>query len=230
MRASVASTEAELSEVPRLGVTGALLIILALHILIIAAIFINAKTTSGGKATAGGSASSKGSASGGNSPSYLTVESDLTSLERSTPYHFIQMGDTYAHVAQKHGVDESELRRINKNETLKSGRILRLPPRKVVAMNDPEIERLRLNGRNGRETALVKPLVRYQDVSEVPVSRAHLHPVIDDSAAVAPRVENRSVAPRAAVAPVDQKSLLRANNSLDPRKLQVGMKLVVPAR
>jgi len=247
LKASVAASDGELgSEVPRLGVTGALLIILALHILIIAAILFNAKTTSSGsKATASDGSESFGTGNG-DGPSYLTVESDLSSLEENTPYHYVQMGDTYARIAQKHGVDESELRRRNKNEALKSGKILSLPPRRVVAMNDPEIERLKLNSRKGRDTALVKPRIQYQQVREVPLNREHLYPVVNDQAAEAPRINQPSQRPQANRRHVvrsgdsiwrisrnynvSQASLLRANNNLDPRKLRVGMKLVIPSR
>lgn len=60
------------------------------------------------------------------------------------PY-LVGSGDTYASIAQKNEVDEQALRDINRHRLIQSGAVLKLPPKKIVAMEPADVSEIRAN-------------------------------------------------------------------------------------
>jgi len=153
-------------------------------------------------------------------------------------------GDNYPRIAAAQEVDESDLRVANDNRPIVAGMLLKIPPRRIVAMEPPEVTAI-------RDKATAAPVQKDDGLVEaVPVNTANapkaqvVRPAVDrpTSASVAP------VAPAAAAASgktyvvqpgdnvwrianrfkVDQQALMKLNGINDPKKLKLGMTLNIP--
>lgn len=163
----------------------------------------------------------------------------LTSGEK--PY-VVKPGDNYGRIAAAAGVDEQDLRQINQHANIGPGLILKIPPKRIVAEEPAEVTAIRAQVPSDRDRGLVDAV----DVSNAP----RAHPVKVETTKVKgggtkaePAVETTSratgksyvvqsgdsVSRIAGRYKVDQKALMRANSISDPRKMKVGMKLVIPS-
>lgn len=230
------------SDEPNLSVARALIVILLIHIVAISGIFIHNHFFS---QTAGGSEA------GGEAPQSAAVVAAPVESERlpilregDEPY-IVQTGDTYPKIAAARGVAEDDLRRVNENIPLRSGRILKMPGRRIVALEPSEMERVRTGG-----------LVSTAQPAEQPLLVTPHGGPASDSASGATTISNP--APRAIIvepaAPTDATTatshtvvsgdtlwriaskykvttdaLMKANGIDDPKKLRLGMTLKVPA-
>ena len=150
----------------------------------------------------------------------------LTSGER--PY-IVRAGDNYARIAAAEGVEEGDLRLINKHVDIGPGLILKIPPKRIVASEPPEVAAIRAQTPSDRDRGLVEAI----DVSEAPKAqlvRPGATPLPDAAASGKSYVvkPGDSVWRIANQFKVNQETLMRANGISDPRKMKVGMSLVIP--
>lgn len=163
---------------------------------------------------------------------------DLPRLSSGEKPYIVKPGDNYSRIATVNGVDEQDLRLVNQHVDIGPGLILKIPPKRIVAEEPPEVAAIRAQAPSDQNRGLVEAV----DVSNAP--RAQL---------VRPNVTRTSTPATPAVAPVvtssgktyvvqsgdsvfriasrfkvDQASLMHANSISDPRKMKVGMKLVIP--
>lgn len=143
-------------------------------------------------------------------------------------------GDNYARIAAAHDVNEAELRALNDYTDIRVGMPLKLPPRRIVAADPPEVVEIRAATIPERDLGLVEAIP-----AEAPAPRAI--PVTAAAAAAAPAAASSGASgERYVVQPgdsvwgianrfkVDQDALMKANGVSDPRRLRVGATLVIP--
>lgn len=200
-------------DVPNVGVARALLIILGLHVVAIAGIFVHNRYFDG-EAAASPAPTAKPVAA---SP----AESKIGSADE--PY-VVQPSDTYDRIAGRHGVGVDDLRMANGNVPLRAGRILRIPPRRIVAVESAELARRRENTSGGADGAepgaavLVRPATRLIAASAGSAATGESYVVRAGDSVW--RIATRYGVP--------QEDLMKANGIDDPRKMRVGMELRIP--
>jgi LysM repeat protein len=89
---------------------------------------------------------------------------DLPRLTAGEKPYVVRQGDNYARIAAAEGVDEGELRLLNKHVDIGPGLILRIPPKRIVAVEPPEVASIREQTPSDRDRGLVEAV----DVSEAP--------------------------------------------------------------
>jgi LysM repeat protein len=232
-------------DVPNLGIARALVVILIIHVVAIAGIFAHSHWFEGDAAKAAAA------------PKELLepakpladAQAALPKIGEDDKPYMVGGGDSYAMIAEAHGVTEEELRAANDNMELRAGRILRIPPRSIVAVEPAELARLR-EGSAVIETPVATPVA-------VAVDEIRSAPMVETAAAgtpvkVRPGVSRpvEDAAPVAAASSTPSKSytvkngdtfwkiaqangttpdaIMKANRITDPRKLRAGMQLLVP--
>ncbi len=212
-------------------ISRALTIIFLIHIVAIALIFIHQRFLDGRApevATAIKSEPAQATA-----PTTQRRE-DLPRLSSGEKAIFVQTGDNYARIAATEGVDEGELRRVNQNKDIRPGLILRIPPKRIVAEDPPEVAAIRAQESSGIDRGLVEAV----DVSGAPRAILIRPNLVHGGATMnAPAATGTayivqpgdSIFRIAGRFKVSQDSLMRANRINDPRKLRAGMELVIPA-
>jgi len=161
----------------------------------------------------------------------------LAAGEKSVP---VRAGDNYTRIAAVEGVDEKDLRAINHDAEIRPGVILKIPPKRIVAVDPPEVAAIRQQTPSDKDRGLVEAIP--VDVSGAP--RAQL---VSPKRGVT-RATAAETTPVAAVAgakiyttqsgdsiwrisnrfKVSQEMLMKANGISDARKIKAGMSLVIP--
>ncbi len=227
------------SEVPNLGVARALFLILILHVAAIAAIFIHNRVTDDEVVVRGSESQKAASAVPG-------VEPTAASAKGGESFYFVSTGDTYERIARLKGVDVKDLRDLNKRKGLDPGAILRIPTNRIVPSVEvasaapdplpdaPESPAVPVN----QVSAVVKPSVTQREAD----GTSSLRVQTKDPPRAIPVSENGPLDRVYAVKSGDTvwriaqqhdvsvQKLLEANGIDDARKLQVNMKLRIPAR
>jgi len=148
----------------------------------------------------------------------------------------VKAGESYARIAATQDVAELDLREANSHRELRDGMVLNIPPKRIVATEPPELAELRA-AVPSRDEGLV---------DAVPVDSA----VVPQAVMVRPNIsrETQSMSGGRSGASgesyivksgdsvwgianrfgIDQNELMKANGISDPRKLKIGMKLVIP--
>jgi len=207
-------------DVPNVGVARALLIILGLHVVAIAGIVVHNRYFD---AEGAGYSRSQPAAA-------ATANGAQSKIGPSDHPYVVQPTDTYARVAAGHGVSEEALRLANANVPLRAGRILRIPPRRVVAVESPELARRRENTAGGgsqvaaagalpADAVLIRPATR-RATTPVEAAGSSSGYVVQPGDSVW-RIANRFGIP--------QEKLMEANGIDDPRKMRAGMTLQIPS-
>ena len=173
--------------------------------------------------------------------------------------HMVSAGERYDTIAAKLGVEESDLRVANNNDPIQSGLVLKIPPKRIVAMDPPEVTQLRASAPT-LDRGIVE-IPKAFAVNERPqMIRPTSQKVTEHSASMASNSTARPTAtlPKSAenqIASVpkpttggrsytvqsgdnfwriankykvDQDQLMKANGITDPKKLKIGMNLVIP--
>lgn len=175
---------------------------------------------------------------------------DLPRLASGEKPYIVRAGDNYSRIAAAEGVDEGDLRLINKHVDIGPGLILKVPPKRIVAVESPEVTAIRNSTPVDRDQGLVEV-----DVSNAPrakplMIRPNIHPATDTpKATLASRAAvpvGNSTAPVATSGKtyvvqqgdsvwrianrfkVNQDQLMRANGISDARKIKTGMSLAIP--
>ncbi len=165
------------------------------------------------------------------------VRETLPRLSSGDKVYVVKPGDNYTRIADREGVEESALREANENVEIRPGLILSVPPRRIVAQEPAEVARIR----EAQQATLVEPVVNEDDglVEAIDIAGA--------PRAVAVQLETASTTPATASSgrthtvksgdniwrisqqyKVKQDDLMKLNNITDPRKVRIGMKLVIP--
>lgn len=167
---------------------------------------------------------------------------DLPSLASGEKPYIVKVGDNYTRIALAEGVDEADLRLLNKHVDIRPGLVLKVPPMRIVAIEPDEVTALRASAATSSDEGLV-------DVATTATSPPRATVVQPNDRLVA------SVSPPQAVAPVarpvasgrsyivqsgdsiwriakrfkvDQNQLMKLNGITDPRKVRTGMNLIIP--
>mgnify|MGYP000564772703 CR=1 FL=1 len=163
--------------------------------------------------------------------------SDLPRLaagEKSVP---VRAGDNYTRIAAAEGVDEADLRQINQHVDIRPGVILKIPPKRIIAADPPELAAIRSQTPVEKDRGLVEAVP--VDVTGAPrAQRVNANPnpapiVAAESVPTAVgknyivqngdtvwRISNRLK--------VNQDALMKANGISDARKIKAGMSLAIP--
>ena len=211
-------------------ISRALTIIFLIHIVAIGLIFFHQRFLDGRPAEA--AASSKvppaGEVAAAIAVPAAPSRTDLPRLSSGEKPYIVKAGDNFARIATTEGVNESDLRLLNKHVTIGPGLILKIPPKRIVAIEPPEVTAIRERTPADGDRGLVEAV----DVSNAPKAKL-ARPQLDESPAAATgssylvqagdsvwRIANRFK--------VSQTALMKANSITDARKIKPGMKLTIP--
>jgi nucleoid-associated protein YgaU len=150
----------------------------------------------------------------------------------------VKPGDNYVRIAQAEGVDEQDLRLLNKHAEIRPGMVILVPPKRVVALEPPEVAAIRERTPVDRNEGMIELAVAAAPRAQL--IRPAIHPV--------PAAAGHDSAP-AAVVPsgktyifedgdsiwkianhfkVSQDQLMKANGITNARKIKTGTKLIIP--
>jgi LysM repeat protein len=211
-------------------ISRALTIIFLIHIVAIALIFVHQRFLDGRPADPAENATTA-AATAAAPRSVPAPRENLPRLSTGEKPYVVRVGDNYARIAAAEGVDENALRLINKHVDIGPGLILRIPPKRIVAEEPPEVAAIREQSTTATDPGLVEAV----DVSNAP--RAMLvrpNRSMPDQPAVAASGKTHVVQSGESIwrianrFKVSQEALMRANGITDAKKMKVGMKLVIP--
>jgi LysM repeat protein len=156
---------------------------------------------------------------------------DLPRLASGEKPYVVMQGDNYARIAAQAEVEEADLRLVNGHVEIVPGLLLKIPPKRIVAAEPPEVDAIRsqipsdsdrglvealpVDVRNAPRAMLVKPNVNRAE----PAAAAGRSYVVQNGDSIW-RIANRFK--------VSQDSLMKANGISDARKMKTGMSLVIP--
>ncbi len=158
---------------------------------------------------------------------------DLPRLASGEKPYVVMQGDNYARIAAQAEVDEADLRLVNQHVEIVPGLLLKIPPKRIIAAEPPEVDAIRSQTPLDNERGLVEALP--VDVSSAP--RAQLvKPNVSlirsgqaTSTVKSYVVQNGDSVWRIANRfKVNQDVLMKANGISDARKMKVGLSLVIP--
>ena len=114
------------------------------------------------------------------SPSLAVVappvaRADLPRLASGERPYIVRAGDNYSRIAMAEGVDEGDLRLVNKHVDIGPGLILKVPPKRIVAVESPEVTAIRNSTPVVRDQGLVE--VDVKDAPRAQLIRPNIHPI-----------------------------------------------------
>jgi LysM repeat protein len=221
-------------------ISRAMTIIFLIHIVAVGLIFVHLKYLDSrglsGEEAAENASDERGAVAG------VRRENPVKLSSGAVPY-MVRAGDNYARIAAAEGVDEGALRTLNQDKEIRPGVVLSIPPKRIVALEPPELTALRNLQQQAPAAApaaddgLVEALP--VDVSGAPraqlVRASGLPPAVGAAAQPSAasgktyvvqsgdsvwRIANRFG--------VNQDALMKANGITDARKMKIGMSLVIP--
>ncbi|MEJ6578961.1 MAG: LysM peptidoglycan-binding domain-containing protein [Akkermansiaceae bacterium] len=155
-RAATTATPEETGEVPGVGIARALVVILLIHIAAIAGIYLH----------------NKGSNSDLKAAIPITDKDKGPTLLEGYDRGIPNVGENYSKMAQRYGVDEQELRRLNEDKPIKAGWKYNIPARRtevttpaesVVGQVNPPVE-------TALPTPVERPMIQTSDTTSRPGS------------------------------------------------------------
>lgn len=160
---------------------------------------------------------------------------DMPRLTSGDQPYVVTQGDNYTRIATTLGVDEGDLKLINKHVEIKPGLLLLVPPKRPaapapevavrqetspVAVNENEGLVPAVDVNDAPRARIVKPnITRATTPAATPVKASGKTYVVQNGDSVW-RIANRFK--------VNQDRLMKANGISDARKMKVGMSLVIP--
>jgi LysM repeat protein len=210
-------------------ISRALTIIFLIHIVAIGLIFVHQKFLEGRT-----SAEPKvTTAVSQDSSTAVASRSDLPRLAAGEKPYIVRQGDNYTHIASVVGVDEGDLRLINKHVDIVPGLLLKVPPKRAV-VTEEEAEKMPLvavqvptDGLVSVEEAapspkakLVKPSVNQAASTKTSRATASGKTYVVKSGDSVWRIANRFK--------VSQEKMMKLNGISDAGKLKVGATLEIP--
>ncbi len=167
---------------------------------------------------------------------------DLPRLASGEKPYIVRTGDNYTRIALAEGVDEADLRLINKHVIIRPGLVLKVPPKRIVAIEPAEVTALRppvavpvddgmvevaVPELATRQAQLVRPGIRQPATQVRESSSSAASPVLLSGKTYTVRAGD-SIWRIANRFKVDQAQLMKANSITDARKVRTGMSLVIP--
>jgi LysM repeat protein len=158
---------------------------------------------------------------------------DLPRLAAGEKGLSVMAGDNYSRIAAAEGVDEGDLRLINEHVEITPGLVLKIPPKRIVAVEAAEVTALRGQTRSASAGGLVEALP--VEVKGAP--RAQLvRPTINHGTNASGSASGKSYVVQSGDSvwgianrfKVNQVALMKANGISDARKIKVGMSLKIP--
>lgn len=230
-RAATANAGNMDGDVPNLGVARALVVMLLIHVVAIAGIFFHSHWLDG--------ESEKAAAAVDHNQSPVVPAPDredegMPKIKLSDSFYRVGTGETYEIIAGRLGVAEIELRKANDNVEVRLGRILRIPPKKIVAVEPAAITELR----QGSSQPAIEPIHQAPAPALVDTEAAMRADARPESTSSAP-VRSASSASHVVKSgdtlwSISQKygstvdAVKTANGIDNPRHLKVGMSLTIP--
>lgn len=148
------------------------------------------------------------------------------------PY-IVARGDNYARIAAAHEIAEADLRTANDNAEIRPGLLLKIPPKRITAVEPPEVAALRNPARveAPATNSATDGLIPANDPAAVRVQ-----PNIPRATPVAEPGSGRSHTIQAGETiwrisqqySVSQDALMEHNNITDPRRIRAGQTLKIP--
>ena len=225
-------------EQPR-NISRPMIIIFILHVVVIGVLFFHHRFLDGRNSPAPAAATTD-AAQNPSATAPAASPAQTTRLSSSDEVYIVRQGDNYARIASAQQVDEAELRALNPHEpTVRPGLLLKLPPKRIVAIDPPEVTEIR----NRQNEATDRGLVATTTNNTTPPAPAALEESPPPRAQVvtpAARPVNPASGRTYVVKPgdtiwgisrkhnVDQADLMRANNISNPKQLRADMKLRIP--
>jgi LysM repeat protein len=221
-------------------ISRALTVIFLIHIVVIGLIFFHQKYMAGRAPDVGKPEAGPGLAAA--TAAIAPAHTELPRLSSGEKPYIVRPGDNYGRIAAELEVDEQDLRVLNKHVDISQGLILRIPSKRIVAEEPPEVAAIRAQMPIDEDSGLVEAV----DVTNAPKAQL-VRPKVVPGTQPRETESARSFEPVAASGKthlvqqgdsifriasrynVDQKALMRANSITDPRKMKIGMKLVIPA-
>ncbi len=159
---------------------------------------------------------------------------DLPRLATGEKPYIVRQGDNYARIASAVGVEEGDLRLINKHADIVPGLLLKIPPKRIVAMEPPEVAAIRRQQPVDNASGLV-PAVDVSSVPKAQLVRANIPhaPQVPATPLVATGKnyvvrKGDSIWRIANQFKVSQEALIKANGISKGHKIQPGMSLAIP--
>jgi len=162
-------------------------------------------------------------------------ESAAPRLSTGESTYIVARGDNYPRIAAAHELAEADLRAANDNVEIRPGLILRIPPKRITAVEPAEVAALRNPGTPTAANPATDGLVPANDP-------AHRDPVLAQ-----PNIPRATPVPTPAASGrthvvqsgetiwrisqqynVNQDALMKLNNITDPRRVRVGQTLKIP--
>ena len=160
---------------------------------------------------------------------------DLPRLSTGDKPFFVSQGDNYTSIATELGVDEGDLRLLNKHADIIPGLILKVPPKRIVAQDPAEVRSIRAKDAAEADLGMMENV----DVSAAPraqVVRSKISYPASSAATVPSADSGKSYVVKSGDSvwrianrfKVDQAALMKANGISDARKVKIGMNLMIP--
>jgi LysM repeat protein len=230
--AAAAASEIEADESSS-KISRALTIIFLIHIVAIGLIFVHQNFLDGRAPDDSKSAAKEKQEA---IPAVATIKprTDLPRLAAGEKPYVVRQGDNYARVAATLGVEEGDLRLINKHVPIEPGLLLRIPPKRVAAevpmatANLPELPVEdttdlvdAVDEKAAPRAVVVRPKTQHgaAAVAVAPVTTSGKSYVVKSGDSVW-RIANKFK--------VNQDALMKANGISDAGKLKIGMSLAIP--
>lgn len=226
-RAAAAATDAEDMEEGGINISRSLTIIFAIHILAIGMIFIHKQYLSDRTPTPEATASTKAEPAATNT---TARNNDLPTLSSGDKPYMVKKGDNYAIIASKFGVDESELRTMNRGADIRAGAVLRIPQgNRIVAEVPSEVVAIRNQDRpSDAELGLVEIVPDVREPQVVRPTKRDTPPPAMHSGRTHTIVSGDNIWRISNKYQVDQNELMSLNNITDPTKLRIGQIIKLP--
>lgn len=249
-RVAAAATPGEMEEEDGSSkISRALTIIFLIHIVAIGLIFVHQRFLDGR------SPEEPKTAKAANEEASATLASvphrlDLPRMTTGEKPYIVRQGDNYARIASALDVQEADLRLINKHADIVPGLLLKVPPKRIVAVEAPEVLAIREQTPQDSSAGLVEAVpVNVAGAPRAQLVRPSVTPVMETPRATKPAIKPAIKPTSEPVAAsgktyvtkdgdsiwriankykVNQDALMKANGITDPRKIRSGMNLVIP--
>ena len=165
-------------DVPNLGIARALVVILLIHVVAIGGIFFHSHWLSNDE-TVAKPAPTVTKPLQPASPAVAIRRDEgenLPTIRSGDSLYTVGTGDTYQSISTRFGIDEMELRRANENIQIRQGRVLRIPPKMITAVEPPQVAELR--HRTPDVAPINPPAAPVEVVVPEPVQVAPIEPVV----------------------------------------------------
>lgn len=123
------------TELPGRKIGMALAVIVGVHVIAAGLVFFHHWRLEGRGGDAG--------AGGASAPAMLTSNAPLPTVSKGDEIHPVSSGENYQTIADKYKVDANELREANNNTPIRPGLLVKIPPKKISAMDSPEVAAMR---------------------------------------------------------------------------------------